>query len=1087
MKRIIALLLVAVMMLPMFAACNKDTESDATDANETDAPATDAPSTDDEGNKNDAPDVEAAKDFLKAAVLQGSSSLSKKVSFDLPAQVTTGDLVYTVEWVSSVEAITIAASATAGFVTVTLPTTNSAELAYTLTATVKYGDESAQLVINCVLPVIEESVSVGGDLKADTAYKFFIAQVNLKQYLYVTATGDGQYISTTTDATAAPDFFAEVVDGGYKFYTKVDGATKYLNAAVEKREGEENKYDRKLTFTDTTDSVWYYKANTNAWYVKVDGAEYVLGNYNTYNTLSLSESRHLTEANTGKDQFPAGFIVEANIASLPAFKDPDPIEKTIAEFIDIANKLEQNATTNPQKYVITGTVKEIKSEQYGNLIITDGNGKDIYIYGTYSADGKTAYNALEVKPVVGDTVKLVGVASYYDGPQMKSGWILAHTPAQGGSDGGDDSNDNNNTNLSVVLTTAPVAGTNYAIGFINTNVSATDVYYISDGMAATYYLATSETLADAKVVGVEDTTGGYHLYVMIDAAKKYINVSTSGTHVNANYEDTASTVWTWDDTVKTLVTDVNGTSYALGTSSSNSYTTLGPVKTSDSFIAQLYGITSTSANTSGAASSATTGTEGGEGEETVYTPTAPSMNGFVKPEVGTAYKFGMVQGKAKKVVYLAGGMSGYYMATTEDILEAIDVYVEETEGGYYLYVMNNGAKVYINMVVSGTHVNGAYEETATTVYKWNDSLNTFTAVVDDSDYIFGTRNDNTYLTVGPCKASYDPFYTQFVTGATEMTIKQAKYQLSGTKVVVTGVVVHLDDDCAWISDGDYYSIACKLATSVELGDYITVTGFAVRYSGSMMIDEGAIAVEADVTPIGKLTEVSDAKTVAITGKIVAINDSGIVTISDGANTTYAYYPVGSTCNVGNSVIVVGKVATVLGIKVISCDAMAIVIASGGNTFDISSLPFEGNDIGYYIDRESNDGWKVTSARVDKPDNAPATAITLNGKTSAVGTITSPTLTGGISKLTFKYCNNFSENNGVSLTINIKQNGAVVATTTLVRANSDVVKNTAYDFSWTLDSAIEGNFVIEILNNSPSNNSTSNKDRVSIWDITWYEA
>lgn len=1082
MKRIIALLLVAVMMLPMFAACNKDTESDATDANETDAPATDAPSTDDEGNKNDAPDVEAAKDFLKAAVLQGSSSLSKKVSFDLPAQVTTGDLVYTVEWVSSVEAITIAASATAGFVTVTLPTTNAEELAYTLTATVKYGDESAQLVINCVLPVIEESVSVGGDLKADTAYKFFIAQVNLKQYLYVTATGDGQYISTTTDATAAPDFFAEVVDGGYKFYTKVDGATKYLNATVEKREGEENKYDRKLTFTDTTDSVWYYKANTNAWYVKVDGAEYVLGNYNTYNTLSLSESRHLTEANTGKDQFPAGFIVEANIASLPAFKDPDPIEKTIAEFIDIASKLEQNATTNPQKYVITGTVKEIKSEQYGNLIITDGNGKDIYIYGTYSADGKTAYNALEVKPVVGDTVKLVGVASYYDGPQMKSGWILEHTPAQGGSDDGDDSNDNADTDLSIVITTAPVAGTNYAIGLINTKVSTTDVYYISGGMAATYYLATSKTLADAKVVGVEDTTGGYHLYVMIDAAKKYINVSTSGTHVNANYEDTASTVWTWDDTVKTLVTDVSGSSYALGTSSSNSYTTLGPVKTSGSFIAQLYGITSASANASDTDGDVTIDTDGGESEETVYTTTAPSMNGFVKPEVGTAYKFGMVQGKAGKVLYLAGGMSGYYMATTENILKAIDVYVEETEGGYYLYTMNDDTKVYINMVVSGTYVNGAYAETAATVYKWNGSLNTFVAVVNGTDYIFGTRNDNTYLTVGPCKASFSPFYTQFVTGATEMTIEQARYQLSDTKVVVTGVVIQVSDDVTWISDGEY-SIACKLATSVELGDYITVTGFAVGYSG-MMIDEGAIAVEADVTPIGKLTEVSDAKTVAITGKIVAISDSGIVTISDGTNTTYACY-LGGTYNVGDPVIVVGKVATVLGIKVISYGATAIVL-DASHTFDISSLS-TGTGANAYIDRESDDGWKVTSARIDKPDNAPATAITLNGKTTAVGTITSPTLAGGISKLTFKYCNNFSESNGVSLTISIKQKGVTVATTTLVKTKADVTKNTPYDFSWTLDSAIEGDFVIEISNNSPSNSSSSNKDRVSIWDITWYEA
>jgi hypothetical protein len=89
------------------------------------------------------------------------------------------------------------------------------------------------------------------------------------------------------------------------------------------------------------------------------------------------------------------------------------------------------------------------------------------------------------------------------------------------------------------------------------------------------------------------------------------------------------------------------------------------------------------------------------------------------------------------------------------------VYLQSTTGGYYMYTMENGAKVYINMVVSGTHVNGAYEKTASTVYAWDAEHKTVVATVNDDLYWFGTRNDKSYSTVGPCKISYEGFYCMF--------------------------------------------------------------------------------------------------------------------------------------------------------------------------------------------------------------------------------------------------------------------------------------------------------------------------------------
>ena len=154
---------------------------------------------------------------------------------------------------------------------------------------------------------------------------------------------------------------------------------------------------------------------------------------------------------------------------------------------------------------------------------------------------------------------------------------------------------------------------------------------------------------------------------------------------------------------------------------------------------------------------------GGNGSNSGNNP-APTYGVIDTPVAGTAYKFGMIQENksATDVYYLKGGMAQtYYLDTTTDKDAALDVYLEETTGGYYLYTMLNGTKTYINMVVSGTHVNGAYETNASTVYTYDASSKTVIANVNGADYRFGTRNDKTYTTVGPVNVTYGNFYCKF--------------------------------------------------------------------------------------------------------------------------------------------------------------------------------------------------------------------------------------------------------------------------------------------------------------------------------------
>ena len=102
---------------------------------------------------------------------------------------------------------------------------------------------------------------------------------------------------------------------------------------------------------------------------------------------------------------------------------------SVADAIAIGAAKEHNTYTE-EKHIVTGVITEVYNTQYGNMKITDGEGNILTVYGTYSADGSTRYDALTVKPVAGDTVTVYGILGQYNGTaQMKNGWIVAHTAA----------------------------------------------------------------------------------------------------------------------------------------------------------------------------------------------------------------------------------------------------------------------------------------------------------------------------------------------------------------------------------------------------------------------------------------------------------------------------------------------------------------------------------------------------------------------------------------------------------------------------------------------------------------------------------
>ncbi len=121
---------------------------------------------------------------------------------------------------------------------------------------------------------------------------------------------------------------------------------------------------------------------------------------------------------------PAGTTIAiSNIEFIANDPEPEIPEAgstvTIPEFNSIAS------AGITDKYVVTGTITEIANETYGNMYIEDAEGNKLYIYGLYDNNGVFSYPELSPKPVVGDTITVIGAAATYDdAPQMKNASLL---------------------------------------------------------------------------------------------------------------------------------------------------------------------------------------------------------------------------------------------------------------------------------------------------------------------------------------------------------------------------------------------------------------------------------------------------------------------------------------------------------------------------------------------------------------------------------------------------------------------------------------------------------------------------------------
>ena len=634
MKKLLALLLVLVLSLGVLTACGgKDEEA-----------------------------LAGAAEYLDGMYKENNGEETPR-DYNVVGKIIIDEKTFTVTWTTDSDKISVTESTKAGFWTIDVPEANAEAFTYKITAKIanEKGD-TVEKTFTKTMPVVTKNPTVG-DVKENTPYKFYLYQNNIKTPLFATHTIDqGKYYATTDNWDEAPDFYVEAVDGGYKFYTNIDGVKKYVNAYL----GGDDGTSKRISYTDTTDSVWTYNSETLGWYTQIGDAGYIIGTYNTYTTFCISEEGHLTAANSGKTQFPAGFVPAENKAYVPVPEEA-VIYQTPEEIVNAAYALAKDELLSAgHKYTLTGVITKIDSawsDQYSNITVSIVVGnltdKPIQCFRTTGEGAKTL--------MVGDTITATGAIKNYNGTVEMEYAVLESVVKKDFTD-------------------------------------AEKLAYEKDALTVPTDIKSATT----------------------------ITLPATGTTFN-------TVAIAWEATGATIE---NG----------KINVTLADVAIEFTLKATL---------TCGSETAVTK-------EFTVKVAKAPTKVPVVvtAPVAGTAYKFGMVQGNVNNTIYyLAGGMGDpdYYFATTDVYASAIDVYLEETTGGYYLYTMDGTTKTYINMVVNDTHVNGVYEATASTVYTFDTEKGTVVATVNDELYWFGTRNDKTYTTVGPVKVSYNGFACKLYT------------------------------------------------------------------------------------------------------------------------------------------------------------------------------------------------------------------------------------------------------------------------------------------------------------------------------------
>lgn len=406
----------------------------------------------------------------------------------------------------------------------------------------------------------------------ETGYVFFVNQKNIPQKFYWNGNIESNQLQVTTDPTKAITIKAKLVDGTtdkYLLYADFGGVTKYIKVS----DNTTGKYPS-VSLERAAESVTnQFKYNVEAGIFTVDATilpdnatatkvdTFYFGCYSTKDVITLSSTYYITGSKAGDldvTQHPARF------ATLVDTTTKTDAEMVAREKADLDIKVD---------FATAGTLTlPVNGGLFGKVVITwsaaTNNGAVVIENGVLTATPQDAE----------ETVVVTATLTLGDATDTKTfNVVVSKIP----------------TIVPVKVTTAPTAAGQYYLAVMKGGSTLT--YLNGEESSQSYYLAITDDITNAVLFDVTPVTGGYTISRTVSGTTTYLNIRVNGTHTNTLYESEAVNVWTWDDTLQTLVVDIEGTKYGMAnTSASYANIQAKPISTSGIWFTYLVQLVDTS-------------------------------------------------------------------------------------------------------------------------------------------------------------------------------------------------------------------------------------------------------------------------------------------------------------------------------------------------------------------------------------------------------------------------------------------------------------------------------------------------------------
>lgn len=466
----------------------------------------------------------------------------------------------------------------------------------------------------------------------------------------------------------------------------------------------------------------------------------------------------------------------------------DSKKATISEILNLASSLADKEKLDG-KYETTGTVTNIDTAynaDYGNVSFTLSDGtKEILCYRTYGD--------LASSVAVGDTITVVGEVQNYSGTiEFVYADITARTAGNGNNNQGGGETIEPGTTVTIEDAINCALGTVIKVtGIVSgfhcgsqSDPSAVNGFYLTDETGTIYVFGNqvAPLVKKGDKVTIEATTAEYKTYsqlsypTLIETISTGNEIPTTGAVKDKTVSQLAANL-SIDYTAKAYIFEgvtivkVDGGSYVnyvIEDKDGNAVNLYSGGNSSefsvyDQYIGKevkvLFAVNSQNSkgtkwrghilevlevvgDWSGSNNNQGSGDNNQGGGETP-TPTGDFLK---EVQVGVAYKFVIDQTTLGKKYFFTGTMSTYYGASSENAADAVNVYLEETTGGYNLYFMSGNVKKYIVIVLNGTHYNFTISDSTSSVWTFDTTYYTLTTETNGVKVYMGTYD--TYTTFG---------------------------------------------------------------------------------------------------------------------------------------------------------------------------------------------------------------------------------------------------------------------------------------------------------------------------------------------------